>query len=155
MKTNPRLARRRLDERLTAFAGLGPPPPVGWVRAIRDGLGLTAAQLARRLGIRPSSVADLEKNEAEGKVTLATLRRAAEAMDCTLVYAIVPKKSLQSMVEEAAEAAAKRELAASLHTMELEAQGVRKRDRRDMLDALAAEIGEAGGRRLWGESQRS
>lgn len=155
MSTKSRLARRRLDERLTAYAGLGPPPPAGWVRAIRQGLGLTAVQLARRLGIRPSSVAGLEKNEAEGKITLATLRRAAEAMDCTLVYALVPKKSLQSMVEEAAEAAAKRELATSLHTMELEAQGLRGRDRREMLEALAAEIADAGGRRLWDEPSRT
>ncbi|MES1199945.1 MAG: mobile mystery protein A [Pseudomonadota bacterium] len=155
MKKSAKLARRRLDERLGAFVDLGSPPPLGWVRAIRDSLGLTAAQLARRLNIRPSSVADLEKNEAEGKVTLATLRRAAEAMDCTLVYALIPKKSLETMVEEAAQAAAKRELAASLHTMELEAQGVRGRDRREMLDALAAEIAEAGGRRLWGETAKS
>jgi predicted DNA-binding mobile mystery protein A len=150
MKKSPKLARRRLDERLQAFAGLGAAPPQGWVRAIRDSLGLTAAQLARRLGVRQSSVADLEKNEAEGRITLATLRRAAEAMDCTLVYALVPKQSLESMVEAAAAAAAKRELASSLHTMELEAQGVRAKDRREMLDALAAEIAAAGGRRLWG-----
>ena len=152
MKERAKLARRRLDERLSAYAGLGPAPPAGWVRAIRDSLGLTAVQLARRLGMRPSSVADLEKNEAEGRITLATLRRAAEAMDCTLIYALAPKKPLRSMVAEAALAAAERELAASLHTMELEAQGVRSADRRDMLDALAVEIAEVGGRRLWGES---
>jgi predicted DNA-binding mobile mystery protein A len=155
MKSRAHLARRRLDERLSSLTDLGPAPPVGWVRAIRDALGLTAAQLARRLNVRPSSVADLEKNEAAGKVTLATLRRAAEAMDCTLVYALVPKKSLQTMVEEAAKTAAKRELAASLHTMELEAQGVRGADRREMLEALATDIAEAGGRRLWGDTPKS
>ncbi len=149
-KSSSRLARRRLNERLNAFAGLGPAPPLGWLRAIRDALGLTAAQLARRLGIRPASVADLERNEAEGRVTLATLRRAAEALDCTLVYALVPNKSLEAMVEQAAHAAAKRELAAALHTMELEAQGVRGADKREMLHTLAADIAKAGGRRLWG-----
>jgi len=153
MKTSPKLVRRRLDERLQAFAGLGPAPPQGWVRAIRNGLGLTAAQLARRLSMRQSSVADLEKNEAEGRITLATLKRAAEALDCALVYALVPNQSLETMVERAAAAAANRELASSLHTMELEAQGVRAKDRREMLDALAAEIAQVGGRRLWGESR--
>lgn len=149
MKATQTLARRRLDERLKAFAGLGAAPPMGWVRAIRDALGLTGAQLARRLNIRPASLSELEKNEAKGAITLATLKRAAEALDCTLVYALVPKTSLATMVEDAAKAAAKKELAAATHTMELDAQGVRGADKRDMLEALAADIAKAGGKRLW------
>lgn len=150
MKPASTLARRRLDERLKAFAGHGAAPPMGWVRALRDALGLTGAQLARRMGIRPASLSDLEKNEATGRITLATLKRAAEALDCTLVYALVPNRSLETMVQEAAKAVAQKELAASLHTMELEAQGVRAGDKREMLEALAADIAKAGGKRLWG-----
>ena len=150
MKAAQTLARRRLDERLKTYAGLGAPPPMGWVRALRDALGLTGAQLARRIGIRPASLSELEKNEATGRITLATLKRAAEALDCELVYALVPNQSLDAMVAEAAKAAAKKELAASLHTMELEAQGVRGADKREMLEALAADIAKAGGKRLWG-----
>jgi predicted DNA-binding mobile mystery protein A len=150
VKNASNLARRRLDERLKTFAGLGAVPPMGWVRAIRDALGLTGAQLARRIGIRPASLSDLEKNEAKGRITLATLKRAAEALDCTLVYALVPNQSLDAMVEAAARSAAKKELVASLHTMELEAQGVRAGDKRDMLEALVADIAKAGGKRLWG-----
>lgn len=123
---------------------------MGWVRAIRDALGLTGAQLARRLGIRPASLSELEKNEASGRITLATLKRAAEALDCTFVYALVPKQSLEKTVEGAARAAAQKELVAALHTMELEAQGVRAGDKREMLEALAADIAKAGGKRLWG-----
>jgi predicted DNA-binding mobile mystery protein A len=123
---------------------------MGWVRAIRDALGLTGAQLARRLNIRPASLSELEKNEASGRITLATLKRAAEALDCTFVYALVPKRSLEKTVEEAAKAAAQKELAAALYTMELEAQGVRAGDKREMLEALTADIAKAGGKRLWG-----
>lgn len=149
MKAAQSLARRRLDERLKTFAGFGAPPPLGWVRAIRDALGLTGAQLARRLSIRPASLSELEKNEASGRITLATLKRAAEALDCTFVYALVPKQSLDAMVKEAATAAAQRELAASFHTMALEGQDLRAGDKRDMMDALAADIAKAGGKRLW------
>ncbi len=147
-----RLARRRLDERLAAFAAFGPAPAGGWVRAIRDALGLQLSQLAERLGVRPPSVTELERNEAEERITLATLRRAAEALDCTLVYAIVPKRPLEAMVQDAAAAAARRELNAVLHTMGLEDQTPRTVDRKEMIDALAAQIAEAGGRRLWGDA---
>ena len=152
---NRRLARRRLDERLAAVASLGPPPAGGWIRAIRDALGLQLGQLAERLNVRPPSVTELERNEAEDRITLATLRRAAEALDCTLVYAIVPNKPLETMVQEAAAAAARRELNAVLHTMSLEDQAPRNADRNEMLDARADEIAEAGGRRLWGASARA
>ncbi len=151
MKPASTLARRRLDERLKAFAGLGAAPPLGWVRALRDALGLTGAQLARRLGIRPASLSELEKNEAKGAITLATLKRAAEALDCKLVYALVPNQSLEKTVDEAARAAAQKELVAALQTMELETQGLRASDKREMLEALAADIAKKGGKRLWGE----
>jgi predicted DNA-binding mobile mystery protein A len=117
-------------------------------------LGLQLGQLAERLDVRPPSVTELERNEAEERITLATLRRAAEALDCTLVYAIVPNKPLEAMVQDAAAAAARRELNAVLHTMSLEDQAPRNADRKEMLDALAAEIAQAGGRRLWGASAR-
>ena len=150
MKSAQTLARRRLGERLEPFAGLGAPPPMGWVRAIRDALGLTGAQLARRIGIRPASLSDLEKNEATGAITLATLKRAAEALDCTLVYALVPNQSLDAMVKDAATSAAQKQLAASFHTMSLEGQDLRAADKREMVEELAAEIAKAGGKRLWG-----
>ncbi|MGA2293114.1 mobile mystery protein A [Bradyrhizobium sp.] len=117
--------RKRLDERLMAlkpedrFAA----PPKGWVRAIRDALGMTGVQFAKRLEIRPQSVEALEKSEANGSIQLKTLRRAAEALDCTLVYALVPNTSLEGAVSARARKIAKRELGRVAHTMKLEAQG--------------------------------
>lgn len=98
-------------------------PPKGWVRAIRDALGMTGVQFAKRLEIRPQSVEALEKSEANGSIQLKTLRRAAEALDCTLVYALVPNTSLEGAVSERARKIAKRELGRVAHTMKLEAQG--------------------------------
>ncbi|MPZ37177.1 MAG: mobile mystery protein A [Rhizobiales bacterium] len=123
-KDTLRRARQRLDERL---APLKPedrfrPPPKGWVRAIRDGLGMTGVQFARRLSIRPQSVDALEQSEANGSIQLKTLRRAAEALDCTLVYALVPKASLEGAVRERARKIAMRDLGRVAHTMKLEAQ---------------------------------
>ncbi|MBF2712781.1 mobile mystery protein A [Agrobacterium vitis] len=118
-------ARKRLDERLR---GLQPAesfraPPKGWVRALRDALGMTGSQLGSRMGIRPQTVEAIEKSEASGTIQLSTLRRAAEALDCTLVYALVPNKSLEAAVTERARKIAMRELQRVAHTMRLEAQG--------------------------------
>jgi predicted DNA-binding mobile mystery protein A len=117
-------ARQRLDERLQALRPVDRYviPPKGWVRAIRDALGMTGVQLAKRLGISPQSVDALERSEATGSIKLETLRRAAEALDCTLVYALVPSKSLESTVRDRARAIAVRDLARVTHTMKLEAQ---------------------------------
>jgi predicted DNA-binding mobile mystery protein A len=118
-------ARQRLDERLSA---LQPEdrfhrPPKGWIRAIRDAIGMSGVQLASRLGVRPQTVEAIEKSEAAGSIQLDTLRRAAEALDCTLVYALVPRTSLGDAVKRRARRIAVRDLQRVAHTMELEAQG--------------------------------
>jgi predicted DNA-binding mobile mystery protein A len=117
-------ARERLDQRLSALKPEDRfrPPPKGWTRAIRDALGMTGVQLAARLGVRPQSVEALEKSEASGSIQLSTLRRAAEAMDCTLVYALVPNSSLENAVHQRARKIAIRDLQRVAHTMRLEAQ---------------------------------
>ena len=117
-------ARQRLDGRLAALKPEDQfkAPPKGWIRAIRDALGMTGVQFARRLRIRPQSVDALEQSEATGSIQLKTLRRAAEALDCTLVYALVPKTSLAGAVEDRARKIAVRDLGRVAHTMKLEAQ---------------------------------
>ena len=93
-------SRARLGDRLAQF---GPPeryrPPTrGWIKAIRDALGMSTAQLARRLSVRQPSVVGFERSEEKGSIELATLRRVAEALDCTLVYAFIPNRPLETTV---------------------------------------------------------
>lgn len=118
-------ARQRLDERLQA---LKPEdrfkvPPRGWIRAIREALAMTGVQFSARLKVRPQSVDALERSEANGTIQLNTLRRAAAALDCTVVYALVPNSSLQGTVRERSRKIASQELERVAHTMKLEAQG--------------------------------
>ncbi|MEO7262041.1 MAG: mobile mystery protein A [Jatrophihabitantaceae bacterium] len=122
-RTN-RLARRSLDQRLRTF---GPaeqflPPPKGWIKAMRDALGMSQADLAARLGIAAASVADLERTEASRKIKLETLARAADAMECDVVYAFIPRIGLERTVEQAARAKLGPHLAAVERTMQLEDQ---------------------------------
>jgi predicted DNA-binding mobile mystery protein A len=127
MRNSPReRARLRLDERLGVLKPEDRfrPPPKGWIRAIRDALGMTGLQLASRLGIRPQTVETIEKSEAADTIQLKTLRRAAAALDCTLVYALIPNTTLEATVDAAARKLAITELRRVAHTMRLEDQDV-------------------------------
>jgi len=118
---------RHLDRRFTALRRLSenPRPPKGWLRAVRDALGMTTAQFARRLGVSQPRIIELEKSEVSGSVTLHTLQRAAEALGCRFVYALVPEQPLAETVRERAEQVAQRQLTAIEHTMRLEDQSVK------------------------------
>jgi predicted DNA-binding mobile mystery protein A len=117
--------RRRLDARLVPLHGERQRllvPPKGWIRAIRDALGMSGVQLAKRLKVSPQTVEAMEKSEAAGTIQLNTLKRAAEALDCTLVYALIPKTSLENTVNNRARQIATAALARVSHTMKLEDQ---------------------------------
>lgn len=75
-------------------------PIGGWICAIREALGMSQADLARRMQVRTSSVAKLERSERAGSVQLNSLRRAAEALDCQVICVLVPRRSLQDLVDE-------------------------------------------------------
>ena len=118
------LQRMQLDARVRQDAPVGSleTPPRGWVYTIRTALGMTQAQLARRLGMRATSVSTLEKREAAGTATVASLRKAADALDCDLRIAFVPRNGLQRAVEEQARRKASEERNRIVHSMRLEAQ---------------------------------
>jgi predicted DNA-binding mobile mystery protein A len=130
---------------LTRFA----PPVRGWIKAIREALGMSSAQLAKRLKIKQPTVAAMEQSELKGTIQLATLRRLAEAMNCTLVYALVPNDSLETIVREQARKVAKRRLQSVEHSMLLEDQSVPATDFDARIDALARDMNP---RALWDDT---
>jgi len=144
------LARKSLEKRFAPLRGQQlATPSRGWLRAIREALGMTTAQLAKRLGTVQSRVPALEKAEANGAVTLKSLRAAAEAMDCTLVYAIVPTKPLDDLIRARAAEKADAELAHISHTMALENQTITPADLAEERTRLIDELLAGSLRRLW------
>ncbi|MGA2148167.1 MAG: mobile mystery protein A [Bryobacteraceae bacterium] len=143
-------SRTRLDERLKEMGPLSPfaPPVRGWIKAIREALGMSSAQLAKRLGVKQPSVVNMEQSEARGSIELATLRRVAEALDCTLVYALVPNKPLETVVRERARGVVRKRLAAVAHSMQLEDQTVGARETEAQIDEMVRNITPS---RLWDE----
>lgn len=115
------LLRRQLDARLQAIP-LEQPPKGGWIRAIRTALGMTMAQLGQRLRVSAPAIADLERREANGSISVARLRSAADALGCDLQIVLVPRVPLAEMVERQAALKAQQEHARLVHTMRLEHQ---------------------------------
>lgn len=66
-------------------------PRAGWVREIRTALGLSQSQLAKRAGVSRATVQQMERSEAQRRITLASLDKLAAAMDCQVAVAILPK----------------------------------------------------------------
>ena len=152
MKSNfSELKRRQLDDALNRLrnADIPPRPPSGWVKAIREGLGMTATHIAQRLGVTTSTVTRLETSEADDTISLATLRRAAEALGCELQYALVPRQSLSETLEVRANELAQRRMAAISHTMALEAQSTSLDTVEAQTRELAASLLRGSRRELW------
>ncbi|MGV8123865.1 MAG: mobile mystery protein A [Candidatus Xenobiia bacterium LiM19] len=99
-------------------------PIQGWIRSIRKSLGMNTRQLAERLEIKRQRVSEIEKNEVSGNLTVETLKRVAEALDCKLVYALIPNTSLENTVKNQAGLIVKKRMKRVSHTMALERQGL-------------------------------
>lgn len=152
-KTPEALARKHLDRVFSdvRIDAIRQRPPKGWIRAIRDALGLTARQLASRMGRTHSVLVRLERSEVADAITLGSLRAAAEAMDCTLVYAIVPNRSLTETARARATSIADAQLSRMHHTMRLEDQALTRDDLAQERNRLIEGILARGGSRLWEE----
>lgn len=133
--------RERLEER---------PPPGGWIKTIRQALGMSTGQLATRLGITQQAVSDLEQREKDGRVTIGTLAKAAHAMGGALVYALVPTSSLDELLECQARAVAQKRVSRIAHSMGLEAQSTSPEEQERQVAEMAADL-LARPRGLWDE----
>ena len=148
-------ARRQLDQRLSVLRDTQAltRPSRGWIKAIREALGMTTAQLATRLGVSQPRVVAIEKAEAQKAITLDSLERAAHALDCRLVYTLVPRKPLEELVEERAKARARQRLQVTSHSMALEAQSVTGPDEEEQRKRLTQKLLENAGSELWKEDE--
>jgi len=123
------LIRKGLDQRVAALkstAANAQRPARGWLRAVREAIGLKQETVAKTLGVTRPSYRGLESSEARGSISLSSLTRAADAMDCELVYFLVPRDAVAKTFEELAlrHDPMMKHLHASEHSMALEGQAV-------------------------------
>ena len=143
---------QQLEDVVKPFRGmLDIAPPVGgWARAIREALGMTNVQLARRLGRKaPQTIEDMQQSEAAGTIKLDTLRELAESRGCRLVYALVPVKPLDKLRRDRALEAARNALRRTSHSMKLEAQGMGSKEEARALSRQVNKLLAGNPKRLW------
>ncbi|MBX7135197.1 MAG: mobile mystery protein A [Fimbriimonadaceae bacterium] len=144
------LRRQQLDRQLLPLRDVLPPsaPPGGWVKAIREALGMNLPAFARRLGIAASTAYQLEQAEASGSITLNRLKGAAAAVECDVFVVLVPRSSLNEVVESRAREKALNRLQRVGHTMSIEDQAVSQEEFEDMVKEAASEI-RYSGEKIW------
>ena len=127
-------------------------PPSGWLKAVRGALGINIRQLANRCGVQHSSILRVEKSEIQNKVSIELLKKMASAMNCQLVYAIVPKtgfNSLEEIIDHQATLFAHKLIKKAEHTMKLEAQGTSSKEIKNQTRKLANELKNKMDPRIW------
>ncbi len=151
MKTKKKIVREQIDGALSGFALLKKlrTPPLGWIRSIREGLGMSGRQLARRLNTSKQSVARLEQDEVVGSITIKTLRKVAESLDCVLVYSLIPRTSLEDTVRKRAEEVARERLKIVDQTMVLEKQKIKDKNLKNLFSEDVEGIMNDMPRDLW------
>ena len=145
MKSQDSLAITQVNRRLKAIRRVIPDTKVrpGWIRYIRSSLGMTLKQLAERTKLSLPSIAQAERSEAAGRVSIATLKKMANAMECEFVYAFVPKTDLEEVMKQAAREKAKRTLVSADVHMTLEDQRV-EQSMQERIELLANKLLEKG-----------
>ena len=137
-----KLIRKQLDKKLKQFKALLKQgvPSGGWVRSIREALGMTLEDLGHRVRLDKSRVYRIEQSEPNGDIKLSTLKKMAEGLGMTFVYGFVSKDSLEQKMKEQARTIAVKRLGRIDHSMKLEEQGLLKEDQESSLNDLIDQI---------------
>lgn len=152
MKTNyQQLLIRQLSGRLRSLSrpDLREVPSKGWIRSLREALAMSHYQLAKRIRVSQPTVVNWEQREAKGTITLNSLKKVADAMQCDLVYALVPRKPLEKILKDRALQVASASVEQVAHSMGLEDQRTSAAHRKTVLKQTARRLLEDKPRRLW------
>ncbi len=142
--------RRILDQKLSPYSKINfTIPKNGWIKAIREALGMTTTQLGERMNVAASNITILENREMTKTTSLETMDRAATAMGCKFVYALIPDSTLEVVVQMQARKSAKALIQEIHHHMKLEKQKVNPEVEKDQINELAEEIITKMDSRLW------
>ncbi len=124
-------------------------PTAGWIKTIREALGMNARQLGERSGVSGERILKIESDELKSRLTMATLEKMAEAMNCRLVYGFVPSESLSKIIERAAAEKARLQLTRVSHTMALEDQKITDKVLSEQIELLKEDLLRGNIKKVW------
>lgn len=124
-------------------------PKEGWIKTVRIALGMSGAQLGKRLGNNRSITSYLERSEREGGITIRKMQDVAEAMGCRFVYGIVPETSIEDIIEKQARKQAEKIASQASTHMMLEDQALNKEQLQKEIERLKIQIINDMNRNLW------
>ncbi|HEY4923545.1 MAG TPA: mobile mystery protein A [Roseiarcus sp.] len=139
VKTIVRQQYRRIVDATASHATLQTPPE-GWMRTVRKALGMSGAQLAKKMGVTRARVAQAEHAELSGGATLKSMQTAAKAMGCRFVYAIVPDGRVEDLILAQARRKAMALVGAASTHMAFESQALPKDKIAKEVERLTREI---------------
>jgi predicted DNA-binding mobile mystery protein A len=132
---------RQLDKQLSNVRRhLVTPPSGGWIKTIREALGMNLETLGQRLGVTRQTAHQLEAAEVDGSITLRRLRAAANALECDVAVVLVPRVPLENLVNDRARHVATQQLKRVAHSMAMEAQAIDDKHRGEMIRELAERL---------------
>ena len=149
---NNKLQFQQLNEKMLQLSGMQHVivPPIGWIKAIRNGIGMSMEQLGKKLSITKQGVMDIEKREKEGAITIKSMQEIAKAINMQFVYGFIPDAgSLDQMIEMRALEMAKTIVQRTSTTMKLEDQVNSKERIEKAIKERAAEIINKTPKILW------
>lgn len=122
-------------------------PLLGWIRTLRNALGMTAVQLAKRMKVSQARVSSIESAEIEGSLTLNTMNEAAKALNCKFVYFLIPENNLDDIIKAQAIKVAIENNKNVSHSMGLENQSVEQE--REFIEAEADALIFEESNKIW------
>jgi len=143
---------QQLNSKMLAFASLQKvaPPPTGWIKAIRNAIGMSMLQLGKKLSITKQSVQDIERREKDGSISIKALREAARALDMQLIYGFVPNDgSLEALIDRKAKELATQIVQRTSNSMKLEDQENSKQRIEKAIEERATIIKNEMPKTLW------
>ncbi len=150
-----KLMRKQIQDTIDHYAEIAhkPIPKKGWVKTIREALGMSSEILAKRLSCSRSNITTIEQREIKGTISLETLERVAQAMNCKLVYCLVPQDPLEILLKKQARIVAKKRIQAINQSMKLEQQGLTKKQLQQQEDDLVEELLQGKTKHLWADDE--
>ena len=125
-------------------------PKSGWIKMVRKAIGMKAKDLALRLNVDPSTISKLEKNESDGKITINTLKKLAQSMNCELVYGLRPRGgSFSSLIQAQAISYVSKNIDSIQHSMVLEKQGLTSEELQILIETQAKRLSENVDSDIW------